>query len=81
MKWENVVRGMLIAFILTFLPPFLDRFGILFWFKWLTIIVVLFGGIYILSKIKVLQRQVTNKVVWLTLIVVFIITTVIFYLF
>jgi len=77
LKWGNVVRGVLIAFILTFLPPFLDRLGILFWLKWLTIIVMLFGGMYILSKIKILRIQVTNKVGWLTLIVVFIIITVI----
>jgi hypothetical protein len=81
LRWENVARGILIVIILTFLPPFLDRLGTSFWFKSLSIIVVLFGGMYILSKIKTLQIQVTNKVGWLTLIAAFISITVIFYLF
>ncbi|PFK69362.1 hypothetical protein COJ21_22485 [Priestia megaterium] len=81
LKWENVARGILIVIILTFLPPFLDKLGTSFWFKWLSIIVMLFGGMYILSKIKILQIQVTKKVGWLTLIAAFIIITVIFYLF
>ncbi|WP_342604193.1 hypothetical protein [Peribacillus sp. FSL E2-0159] len=75
-KWENVAFGSSIFIVLTFLPLYLDIFGISFWLKSVCIIAVLFGVLFIVSKIKFLQKQVTKKVGWLTLIALFIIITV-----
>ncbi|MGG0413344.1 hypothetical protein [Peribacillus simplex] len=74
-KWENVAHGSSIFIVLTFLPPYLDIIGFSFWLKSVCIIAVLFGVLSIVSKIKFLQKQVTNKVGWLTLISAFIFVT------
>jgi FtsH-binding integral membrane protein len=75
-KWENVAWGSTIFIVLTFLPPFLDIIGFSFWLKSVCIIAVLFGVLSIVSKIKILQKQITNKVCWLSLISAFIFVTV-----
>lgn len=71
-KWENVALGSSIFIVLTFLPPYLDIIGISFWLKTVCIVAVLFSVLFIVSKIKFLQKSVTKKVGWLTLISVFI---------
>ncbi|CAH0251508.1 hypothetical protein SRABI96_03190 [Peribacillus sp. Bi96] len=75
-KWENVAFGSSIFIVLTFLPPYLDIMGISFWLKSVCIIAVLFGALFIVSKINFLQKQVTKKVGWLTMISIFIFGTV-----
>ncbi|MEB2494652.1 hypothetical protein P4576_08555 [Peribacillus frigoritolerans] len=70
-KWENVAFGSSIFIVLTFLPPYLDTIGISFLLKSVCIIAVLFGVLFILSKINFLQKSVTKKVGWFTLITVF----------
>lgn len=75
-KWENVAWGSTIFIALTFLPPFLDIIGFSFWLKSVCIIAVLFGVLSIVSKSKILQKQITNKVCWLSLISAFIFVTV-----
>ncbi|CAK6478159.1 hypothetical protein BN1180_04979 [Peribacillus simplex] len=75
-KWENVAWGSTIFIVLTFLPPFLDIIGFSFWLKSVCILAVLFGVLSIVSKIKILQKQITNKVCWLSLISAFIFVTV-----
>jgi len=75
-KWENVAWGSTIFIVLTFLPPFLDIIGFSFWLKSVCIMAVLFGVLSIVSKIKFLQKQITNKVCWLSLISAFIFVTV-----
>lgn len=67
-KWENVAWGSTIFIVLTFLPPFLDIIGFSFWLKSVCIIAVLFGVLSIVSKIKILQKPITNKVCWMSLI-------------
>ncbi|MFE4705687.1 hypothetical protein [Peribacillus simplex] len=73
-KWENVAFGSSIFIVLTFLPPYLDKIGISIWLKSVCIFTVLFlfGVLFIVSKIKFLQKSVTRKVGWSTLITVFI---------
>lgn len=75
-KWENVAWGSTIFIVLTFLPPFLDIIGFSFWIKSVCIIAVLFGVLSIVSKIKILQKPITNKVCWMSLISAFIFVTV-----
>ncbi len=75
-KWENVAWGSTIFIVLTFLPPFLDIIGFSFWIKSVCIIAVLFGVLSIVSKIKILQKLITNKVCWMSLISAFIFVTV-----
>jgi uncharacterized membrane protein YhdT len=67
-KWENVGRGLTICIVLTFLSSYLDKVGFPLWLKYVCIIFVLFGVFIILSKIKILQKEVSNKVAVLTLI-------------
>ncbi|SIS14533.1 hypothetical protein SAMN05878482_12115 [Peribacillus simplex] len=76
MKWENIAFGSSIFIVLTFLPPYLDIIGISFWLKAVCIIAVLFSVLFIVSKIKLLQRSVTKKVGWLSLISVFILVVI-----
>lgn len=66
-KWENVVQGISILIILTFLSPYLEKIGISFWLRYLCILAAIFCVFFILSKqIKFLQKPVTNKVGWLS---------------
>jgi hypothetical protein len=76
LKWENVAWGSSIFIVLTFLPPYLDIIGISFWLKSVCIIAVLFSVIFIVSKIKFLQKSVTKKVGWLSLFSVFILVVI-----
>ncbi|WP_142292180.1 hypothetical protein [Bacillus sp. OV166] len=76
-KWENVARG--ISFVLIFI--FLRKLGESFWLETLYAIILFFGVSFILSKIQFLQKQVTNKIGWLTLIASFIFIEVLFCLF
>ena len=66
-KWENVGWGLSIFIVLTFLPPYLDKIGISLWLKSVYIFVVIIGFLFIVSKIKFLQKEVSNKVGWITL--------------
>ncbi|TVX77817.1 hypothetical protein FQP34_22045 [Peribacillus simplex] len=76
MKWENVAWGSSIFIVLTFIPPYLDKIGISFWLKAVCAFAVLFSVIFIVSKIKFLQKSVTKKVGWLSLILVFIFVSI-----
>ncbi|MGF6949041.1 hypothetical protein QF028_001546 [Neobacillus sp. B4I6] len=74
-KWENVARGILFMFIAIFVRH-LDTIGNSFWLNSLYAIILFFGVSFMLSKIKFLQKSVTNKMAWLTLIATFIIIEV-----
>lgn len=78
-KWENVARGISFVIILTYLPYFLENIGISFWLIGLCIFAVIYCLFFILSKIECLQKSVSNKVGWLTYIMVFIIIMVLYY--
>ncbi|WP_114384239.1 hypothetical protein [Paenibacillus prosopidis] len=67
-NWENVGRALTIFIVLTFLSSYLDEVGISLWLKYVCIIFVLFGVFIFLSKIKILQKEVSNKVAVLTII-------------
>jgi len=77
-KWENVARGISMVIVLTFLPPYLEKIGISFWIILLCIFAMVYGVFYILSKIKFLQKSVSNKGGWLTFIAASIIITALF---
>lgn len=77
-KWENVARGISILLVLNTLPPYLEKIGISFWEVGLGIFAVVYSVFFILSKIEILQKSVTNKVGWLTFTGAFIIITVLF---
>ncbi|MDW7617461.1 hypothetical protein SC499_22960 [Peribacillus simplex] len=76
MKWENVAYGFTIFTALLFLEPYLDKMGISYWLKFLYIIIVVLCINFTLSKIKFLQKSVTKKVGWSTLITVMIFVAV-----
>ncbi|MGG4264033.1 hypothetical protein [Peribacillus simplex] len=69
MKWEDVALSSSIIIVLTLLTPYLDKIGFSFWLKTVCGTAVLFSIIYIvLPKIKFLQKSVTKKVGWLSMI-------------
>ncbi|MGF6950349.1 hypothetical protein QF028_002854 [Neobacillus sp. B4I6] len=79
-KWENVARGISFTFIIISLNH-LGKIGTSFWLSTLYSIILFFGVSFILSKIQFLQKPVTNKIGWLTLIASFIFIEVLFSLF
>jgi len=65
-KWENVANGIAIVIVLTVLEKITNSL----WFKYIFLIPILFIVLYIVSKIKFLQKPVSKKVGWLIFTVI-----------
>ncbi|MEH6940210.1 hypothetical protein V7056_20550 [Bacillus sp. JJ664] len=65
-KWENVAQGIAIVIVLTLISFYFEKIGISFWFKYMSIIIMIPLIIYLVSKIKVLQKPVSKKRGWIT---------------
>ncbi|GGI12933.1 hypothetical protein [Gottfriedia solisilvae] len=65
-KWENVAQGIAIVIVLTLISFYFEKIGISFWLKYISIIIIIPLVMYIVSKIKFLQKTVSKKRGWLT---------------
>ncbi|WP_078410734.1 hypothetical protein [Priestia abyssalis] len=77
-RWENVARGIGIVIVLNFLSFYFEKRATSFWLESLCVFAIVLSVMFILSKIKFLQKPVSKKVGWLTFTVAFIVITVMF---
>lgn len=76
--WGNVASGIVIVIVYNFLSSYFEKIEISFWIESLCVFALILSVVFIVSKIKFLQKPVSKKVGWLTFTGAFIVITLLF---